>query len=106
MVISLRRHCDLDSKSVVLLRLSEIGPRTNQMRKLEQSLRALSLEYYHLQAKRVKKHKKHINKNTQLALHVRHSFKVRKCSTGGMFQHCITSRLDIFTNLDDRQIKC
>ena len=47
------------------------------MRKLEQSLRALSLEYYHLQAKRVKKHKKHINKSAQLALHVRHSFKVR-----------------------------
>jgi hypothetical protein len=89
------------------------------MRKLEQTLRALSLEYYHLQAsvepqgrnnsnsntataatikkqtktatnkqththththtqaKRVKKHKKHINKAGQLALHVRHSFKVR-----------------------------
>jgi hypothetical protein len=73
---SLRRCCDLDSKSVRLIRLSEIGPKTSQMRNLEQTLRVQSLEYYHIQAKRVKRHKKHVSKTGQVSLHVRHSFKI------------------------------
>jgi hypothetical protein len=73
---SLRRRCELDSKSVIMLNTAEMTPGSQKMHWLEDKLRALSLEYYQLQAKRVKKHKRHINKTNQLALHVRHSFKI------------------------------
>jgi len=83
---ALRRRCDLDSKTALLLRTADFGGGagavagaaaavTPPVRRLELGLRTMAFDYYQTQAKRVKKNRKHVGR-ASLALLIRHSFKV------------------------------
>lgn len=73
----LRKRLDTDSKGLILLRSRDITRGAQLLLKLELMIRTFALDYYKLQAKRVKRYKKVLNKSNGLqALQVRHSFKI------------------------------
>jgi hypothetical protein len=58
-----------------------VGVPVRDTGRLEEVLRQMSIQYYKEEARRVKKEREKLNKNTQLSLIARHSFKVRSYQT-------------------------
>nr|CCA14070.1 conserved hypothetical protein [Albugo laibachii Nc14] len=73
----LRKRLETDSKGLILLRSRDITRGSQLLLKLEFMIRTFALDYYKLQAKRVKRYRKVLNKfGTFQAIQVRHSFKI------------------------------
>lgn len=74
---SLRKRLETDSKGLILVRSRDITRGSSLLAKLESSIRNYALEYYKVQAKRVKRYKKALSKSVaHQTLFVRHCFKI------------------------------
>ena len=81
---SLRRRADVDSKWVEVVTEAEVtaGQSSTTMRKLHKLILDTAELHYKVEGKRIKGHKRMViasslKKDAQVALHVRHNFKVR-----------------------------
>lgn len=72
--VALCASCELNAKSLFVL------PHGDHLQgyvvRLDSAFNELAQNYYHLEARNVKSHKEHLNKNTHQYLLVRHQFKM------------------------------